>query len=109
MSPKPSRQSSGRPPWKPPVGMTYAKRREQQDAAAGGRGRRAVELSGGRRATGSVELKQVNMYRVYAYLRYMDGARTVVKYIGNVPEHSREEALRVAWRKAREKGLLGGA
>ena len=107
MSAQAPRGGSARPPWKPASDLTYAERREQQDVAAGGRTRRTVELPKGRRATGSVELKQINGgYRVYAYLRYMDGPRTVVKYIGGVPEGARAQALKVAWRLAREKGLL---
>lgn len=94
-------------PWRPAAGSTYEERREEQDAAAGGRGARAVSLPGGRTATASVELKQPNtVYKVYGYLKFTAGQRTIVKYIGRVPHHSRPAALKAAWKMARKKGLL---
>lgn len=94
-------------PWKPKPGLTHRERKAEQDTAAGGRKNRAIHLQGSRIATGSIELKQISSaYSVYAYLRFTDGARTVVRYLGRVPDHSRHAALREAWRIARAKKLV---
>jgi DNA mismatch endonuclease (patch repair protein) len=64
-------------------------------------------LADGRTAAASVELKALpKSRRVYGYLRHSDGRRTVNRYIGQVTGTTRAEALRDAWRQAREKGLL---
>jgi hypothetical protein len=44
--------------------------------------------------------------RVYAYLRYSVGGKTITKYVGDATADSRPAALRKAWRQARDKGLL---
>lgn len=44
--------------------------------------------------------------RVYAYLRDSEHGKTYERHIGDVTVDSREEALRVSWKLARQKGLL---
>jgi DNA mismatch endonuclease (patch repair protein) len=79
----------------------------EQDRAAGGRDNRRVLKSDGSEATASVALKHWSKSRrVYAYLRYWEDGRTAVRYIGDVTLGSRDDALRKAWRLAKEKGLL---
>ena len=79
---------------------------EEQDRAAGGREKRVVVRSDGTTATASVALKHwTGSRRVYAYLRYWEEGATTVRYLGDVTFDSRQEALREAWRIAREKGF----
>ena len=95
--------------WRPQPAASQAERSAEQDRAAGGRKRRGVRLSEGRWATASVELKRLPKgRRVYGYLRYSDGGRTVNRYIGEVTAESREAALKRAWDLAHEKGLAAG-
>jgi hypothetical protein len=84
--------------------MDYA---AEQDAAAGGRNRRQVRLSGGGSATASIRLKHLpNSRRVYAYLRYSLRGKTVTKYVGDATASTRRKALRKAWKLARQKSLI---
>lgn len=93
--------------WKPPVGRTATQATREQDHAAGGRDRRRVALPAGGVATASIELKLTRKgRRVYAYLRYSFGGRTVNRYVGEAIGSTREERLICAWRIARRKKLL---
>jgi DNA mismatch endonuclease, patch repair protein len=87
--------------WKPPAGRSIAAARAEQDLAAGGRENRLVRVAGGH-AHASVELKRLQR-RVYAYLRYAEGGRTVNQYLGEAPGRNRHERLCVAWRLARTR------
>ena len=80
----------------------------EQDAAAGGRARRQVHLPDGGLATASVSLVKVkNGRRIYAYVRYKTGGKTVQRYAGDTtPATTRPEALAAGWRLVREKALL---
>jgi DNA mismatch endonuclease, patch repair protein len=92
--------------WKVPRGDASQRSAEQDDAARG-RKHRLVRLADGRSATASVALKQyAKTRRIYAYLRYSDHGKTITIYIGDATAHSREEALRIAWQLAKQKGLL---
>ena len=95
--------------WRPQRGRSRADRSAEQDRAAGGRKQREIRLSNGRWSTASVELKRLPKgRRVYGYLRYADGGRTVNRYIGEVTAGSRDAALKRAWNLAHEKGLAAG-
>ena len=78
----------------------------EQDEAAGGRKRRKVILPDGGEATASIELKFLGGRRIYAYLRYIRGRRTVSTYVGEAPGRTRAERLQSAWKKARADRLL---
>lgn len=89
--------------WRAPAGSRkdYA---AEQDAAAGGRGRRQLRLPGGGLATGSIRLKHLpKSRRVYAYLRYSSDGKTITQYVGDATAPTRPEALRKAWRLARQR------
>lgn len=92
--------------WKAPRG-TLRDRGAEQDEAAGGRRRRRISLGDGRTATASISLKHMpGSRRVYGYLRYSVGGKTITKYVGDATASTREQALRRAWREAHRKGLL---
>ena len=103
------RWGQAKPPpevWKTPSGLP-SERAAEQDKAAGGRSNRRVELPCGRTATASISLQHfAKSRRVYAYLRFKSGGRTTRRYVGDATARTREEALRIAWTKARERGLL---
>lgn len=64
----------------------------------------------GRAFTASIELQKFRgSRRVYAYLRFKAGGRTLKLYAGEVPSKSRDESLRAAWKLVRSKGLMGAA
>lgn len=94
--------------YKAPPGRPRAAAVAEQDAAAGGRSRRHVELADGSRPLGSIELKFLGGRRVYAYLRYMRAGKTVSRYVGEAEGSTREERLRNAWRSAKSRDLLTG-
>lgn len=102
------RQWRKRPPpdeaWKPPPGRSYREARAEQDAAAGGRSARQVELPDGRVAHASIELKRPQGRRVYAYLRWHQDGRTVTRYLGEVTAEDRHTALRRGWAEAQHQG-----
>jgi hypothetical protein len=92
--------------WRVPAGSgpDYA---AEQDAAAGGPSRRQISLPGGGSAVGSIRLKRLpNSRRVYAYLRYSLAGKTITKYVGDATASTRPEALRKAWKLARERNLV---
>jgi len=92
--------------WKVPTGSSadYA---AEQDGAAGGRARRQIQLPGGSSATASIRLKSLpKSRRVYAYLRYSSAGKTITTYVGDATASTRLEALRKAWRLARQKDLI---
>lgn len=92
--------------WRAPTGSRkdYA---AEQDAAAGGRGRRQVRLPGGGLAMGSIRLKRLpKSRRVYAYLRYSSDGKTITQYVGDATAPTRLEALRMAWKLARQRNLI---
>jgi DNA mismatch endonuclease (patch repair protein) len=92
--------------WKAPP--TRAERAAEQDRAAGSRANRRVELADGRAATASISLQAFKKSRkIYAYLRYKAQGRTNNRYVGDATAQTREEALAIAWAKARGKNMLG--
>jgi DNA mismatch endonuclease (patch repair protein) len=92
--------------WKPRPGRSRKETAAEQDGAAGGRGCRLVPVASGLSATASIELKDLGGRRVYAYLRYSVGGRTVCVYVGEAAGSTRLERLTSAWEQARERGLL---
>lgn len=55
----------------------------------------------------SIRLKCLpNSRRVYAYLRYSLAGKTITKYVGDATAPTRPEALRKAWKLARERSLI---
>ncbi|GAA2507192.1 very short patch repair endonuclease [Streptomyces gobitricini] len=94
--------------WKGRSGRTRAQASAEQDRAAGGTGKRWVDLGDGRRARASVELKVLaKTRRIRAYLRWSDqGTTRRPIYLGEVEHDRRRENLAEAWRRARERGLL---
>ncbi len=92
--------------YKAPPGRTRAEAVAEQDAAAGGRNTRRVALSDGGVALASIELKFLGGRRIYAYLRYMRGGRTVSRYVGDAAGDTRRERLSRAWARAVDLGLL---
>lgn len=52
---------------------------------------------------GRFELKFLRGRRVYAYLRYQTGGKTVDRYTSEAPGSDREEPLRLAWSKGAVK------
>jgi hypothetical protein len=79
----------------------------EQDAAAGGRRRRLIDLGAGLTARASIRLKNLpKSRRIYAYLRYSLDGKTITKYVGDVTNDDRGAALRAAWKLAHNKGLL---
>jgi len=92
--------------WRPPAGMTRAQRAAEQDEAAGGRDNRLLQLPNQRLALASVYLRRPpKARRVYAYLRWSDGAKTVERYIGQVDAPTRQANLEAAWNLVREGNL----
>lgn len=79
----------------------------EQDRAAGGRDRRWLELSDGRLARASVELKMLpRTRRIRAYLRWSENGRSPTHYLGEVGQATRAANLAEGWRLAWGKGLL---
>ena len=89
---------------------TRAGRTAEQDAAAGGPAKRRVVLSDGRTATASIQLALFpKSRRLYAYLTFKTSGRNVSVYVGNATAPTRKQALRAAWRKVAERGMLSRA
>ncbi|MFF5925764.1 very short patch repair endonuclease [Streptomyces hydrogenans] len=79
----------------------------EQDRAAGGRGRRSVDLGDGRFARASITLRLYRRTRrIRAYLRWSRDGDTEERYVCEVEHGSRRENLTEAWQRAWEKGLL---
>jgi DNA mismatch endonuclease (patch repair protein) len=75
--------------------------------AAGGRSARKIKLLDGRTATASIRLRHLpKSRRVYAYLRYSVDGHTRTKYAGDATANTREKALKQAWAKAQNDGLM---
>lgn len=110
--PEPAQWRERAPPdaaWKPRAGRSIEEARTEQDHAAGGRERRRVPIGQGAIAHGSVELKRFpKTRRIYAYLRWQQGGRTMNRYLGEVTAHRRAENLAEAWRIAQNSGLVEG-
>ncbi|MFN2495901.1 MAG: very short patch repair endonuclease [Pseudonocardiaceae bacterium] len=84
--------------WRPTPEQTPAARATEQDAAAGGREARRVQLPDGRQAVASVALRVPrSSRRVYAYLRWYDHGMTRERYLGEVNEPTRAANLAAAW------------
>ncbi|MEU9846821.1 very short patch repair endonuclease [Streptomyces sp. NPDC047985] len=84
-------------------GLSRDKRSAEQDQAAGGRHRRAVPLSDGSYARGSIQLRLYrSTRRIRAYLRWSDNGETRERYVCEVYEATRKANLALAWTKARE-------
>lgn len=108
-----SRERAGR--WKDDLPPERAYKRRagatsptlEQDRAAGGRDRRAVELGDGRYARASITLRLYRRTRrIRAYLRWSQNGGTRERYVCEVDRVSRRENLTEAWRQAREMGLV---
>lgn len=79
----------------------------EQDRAAGGRGRRGVDLGDGRFARASISLRLYRRTRrVRAYLRWSRDGKTHERYVCEVKHDSRGKNLAEAWRRAWDLGLL---
>ncbi len=79
----------------------------EQDRAAGGRHRRAVDLGDGRYARASIALKLYRRTRrIRAYLRWSCDGVTRERYVCEVDHLTRGENLAEAWRQARLMGLV---
>ena len=86
----------------PAKGLTRSERAAEQDMAAGSQEARLISRQDGTTARGSVALRcYSDSRRVYAYLRWSDGAgRTAERYIGDVSDNAeRSSALRDAWNR----------
>ncbi len=93
--------------WKGRKGRTRRALAAEQDRAAGGVGRRWIDVGNGCQAHASVELKLLpHTRRIRAYLRWSDHGRSPSRYLGEVRHATRAENLAEGWRIAREKGLL---
>ncbi|MFI5937866.1 very short patch repair endonuclease [Actinoplanes sp. NPDC051494] len=93
--------------WRGRPGLSRAERTLEQDRAAGGKGRRLVDVGDGRTAQASVELKLLpRTRRIRAYLRWSDQGRSPTKYLGEVTDTTRERNLAAGWRLAFEQALL---
>jgi DNA mismatch endonuclease (patch repair protein) len=101
----------GKPPddaWRSKPDRQPGQRAEEQDQAAGGRNHRLVRLADGRVAAGSIALRvQPRRRRMYAYLRWSDGGRTIERYVGEVSHPTRAANLAEAWGLARDRHLMG--
>lgn len=87
--------------------MTRSERAAEQDAAAGSAEVRRIPTSGPEAATASVALRMPRPgRRIYAYLRWGHGSRTIERYIGEVTGTNRAELLADAWRQVRERELI---
>ncbi|WP_330240187.1 very short patch repair endonuclease [Streptomyces sp. NBC_00525] len=87
--------------------MTKAARSAEQDRAAGGLHRRAVELGQGRYARASIALRLYrSTRRIRAYLRWSDQGDTHERYVGEVDATTRAANLEQAWNSAREQGFV---
>ncbi|MFJ3505291.1 very short patch repair endonuclease [Streptomyces sp. NPDC090135] len=79
----------------------------EQDRAAGGRGRRSVDLGDGRYARASIALKLYRRTRrIRAYLRWSCDGATRERYVCEVDHPTRGENLVEAWSQARRMGLV---
>jgi DNA mismatch endonuclease (patch repair protein) len=93
--------------WRPPLGRHSSEAVLEQDIAAGGHAKRRLACSSGHPATASVELKVLpKSRRVYAYLRYAQGGKTINTYIGRADGDSRAQRLRTAWQQVHAKAML---
>lgn len=81
------------------------KYREDQDLAAGGIDFRKIRLEDGTIVTASVSTSNIGCQQ-WAYLRFKIGQRRFRGYIGKVTSESREAALKLGWKLAREKNLI---
>ncbi|WP_301126659.1 very short patch repair endonuclease [Streptomyces cacaoi] len=87
--------------------MTAAARAAEQDRAAGGQHRRAVDVGQGRFARASIALRLYQRTRrIRAYLRWSDDGRTRERYVGEVDGSTRAANLRQAWAAAWALDLL---
>lgn len=73
---------------------------EQQDAAAGGRQMRMLQLEDGQVVTASLEVVKIENHS-WGYLRFKSDSATTRKYVGRVTAESREKSLRTGWKLVR--------
>lgn len=93
--------------WRPPKPRDRAEAVREQNSAAGGADARRITLPDGTMRNASIELKRVhNFHRIYAYLRYSVGGKTVSVYVGEVTGRTRLENLEQAWFLAHTRELL---
>lgn len=78
---------------------------EEQDRAAGGRTRRLLELPGGRRVLGEVQLRTGPSGRQEAYLLWSGAGGSGQQRLGEVERANRADALRAAWNYVHASGL----
>lgn len=81
------------------------KYKKDQDLAAGGTHFRKVCLEDGTIVTASVSTTNIG-HQQWAYLRFKTGQRRFRGYIGKVTSESRDSALKLGWKLAREKKLV---
>jgi len=91
--------------WRPQPGLTRADRAKEQDDAAGGRDRRKV-LGTEPPALASVYFRRPSGRRVYAYVRWSAGGRTVERYVCEAEHTTRMANLIQAWQVIQSSGLL---
>jgi DNA mismatch endonuclease (patch repair protein) len=93
--------------WKPRAGMSREARAAEQDRAAGGRLKRAVELGQGRYARASIALRVYrSTRRIRAYLRWSKEGETQERYVGEVDAATRAANLAQAWEMAHAAGYV---
>jgi DNA mismatch endonuclease (patch repair protein) len=94
--------------WRPPKGLSRDQRIAEQNEAAGGGQAREFLVEGGRRVHASIAFRRrPKRRRVYAYLRWSISGKTYERYVGEVDQDTRSANLVLAWRVARDEGLLG--
>ncbi|MFJ4874457.1 very short patch repair endonuclease [Streptomyces sp. NPDC088745] len=87
--------------------MTRVARSAEQDRAAGGLHRRAVDLGQGRYARASIALRLYrSTRRIRAYLRWSDHGTTHERYVGEVDAATRAANLERAWASARAQEFV---
>lgn len=95
------------PAWRALSPRSHSEAADEQDRAAGGREVRRMKLQTGDKRYASIELK-LGHKRVYAYLRYSNGGKTVNQYVCHVDQPTRFDNLKQAWAVALERNLLTG-
>jgi DNA mismatch endonuclease (patch repair protein) len=85
--------------------MSRVQRSAEQDQAAGGRHHRVV-IGPQSAPLASVYFRRPSGRRVYAYVRWSAGGRTIERYVCEAGEGTRAANLERAWAVVREQGLL---
>lgn len=93
--------------WRPAPGTAHGELAAQQDAAAGGRDRRRVQLPDGRVGQASIILRGRGG-TITGHLRYSFNGKMKEQPLGSFDGLTREDNLRLAWDQARARGLTLG-